>query len=90
MITMTRSVGSEKRVGRRLASLSVPTLVLVAVLLATTGCGTVEPWQKGTLALEPMSVENDICHRFEHNFETYREGAVGANGGKSGGGCGCS
>jgi len=26
----------------------------------------------------------------EQNFQSYREGASGANGGKSGGGCGCN
>ena len=28
--------------------------------------------------------------RFEGNFQVYREGASGANGGKTGGGCGCN
>jgi len=28
--------------------------------------------------------------KFEQSFELYREGASGANGGKSGGGCGCN
>jgi hypothetical protein len=28
--------------------------------------------------------------KFENNFILYREGASGANGGKSGGGCGCN
>ncbi len=59
-------------------------------LVACTGCASVEPWQKETLALAPMAVESDTCHRFERNMEVYREGAVGGNGGKSGGGCGCS
>ena len=27
---------------------------------------------------------------FDRNVEVYREGAAGANGGKSGGGCGCT
>lgn len=63
-------------------------LLLAAAL--TTGCSTVEPWQRGTLAMAPMLPDDDACHRFERNIEVYREGAVGANGGKSGGGCGCS
>lgn len=63
---------------------------LALALVLTTGCSNVKPWQKGNLALAPMAVESDACHRFEHNMEVYREGAVGANGGKSGGGCGCS
>ena len=65
-------------------------LFAMALLFATTGCSQVQPWQKETLALAPMAVENDACHRFEHNIEAYREGAVGGAGGKSGGGCGCS
>ncbi len=28
--------------------------------------------------------------KFETSFQVYREGASGANGGKSGGGCGCN
>ncbi len=68
-----------------------PLLLLVAAATAT-GCASspVEPWQKAHLALAPMEVDDDRCHRFERNIEAYREGAVGANGGKSGGGCGCS
>ena len=64
--------------------------MLALALLCTSGCSAVKPWQKETLALAPMAVESDLCHRFEQNMEVYREGAVGANGGKSGGGCGCS
>ncbi len=64
-------------------------LVLLTALLAG-GCASVEPWQRGDLAAAPMQVDDDSCHRFERNIEVYREGAVGANGGKSGGGCGCS
>jgi hypothetical protein len=37
-----------------------------------------------------MAAEDPRCQWFEHNNEVYREGAVGANGGKSGGGCGCT
>lgn len=58
--------------------------------LAASGCATVQPWERDILALEEMALDDDACHRFERNFEVYREGAVGANGGKSGGGCGCS
>ena len=64
--------------------------LLWLVVLLSAGCTTVEPWQKGELAIAPMRLEDDSCHRFERNIEVYREGAVGANGGTSGGGCGCS
>lgn len=65
-------------------------LLLIALAVGTTGCATVQPWERDHLALEPMSLEDFACQRFERNNEVYREGAVGANGGKSGGGCGCS
>ncbi len=63
---------------------------LAVGLLASLGCASVKPWEKDTLALDPMAVEDSACRGLEHNIEVYREGSVGANGGKSGGGCGCS
>lgn len=70
----------------------MPLRLLLAVLMAMSlfSCAKVKPWEKGTLALEPMQLEDCPVHRFERNVEVYREGAVGGNGGKSGGGCGCS
>ena len=37
-----------------------------------------------------MALEAKKLDYFEINFQTYREGAAGANGGKVGGGCGCN
>ncbi len=71
------------RTGARVA------LSLCAVL-GFSGCATVDPWNKEILTLQPMGPDDRPCHRFEHNNEVYREGAVGANGGKGGGGCGCT
>ena len=78
--------------GRALLSARAPAFVLLIAMAAllATGCATVEPWQRGQLASEAMASDVSKCHRFEHNNEVYREGAVGANGGKSGGGCGCT
>ena len=55
-----------------------------------SGCATVQPWERDYLALPEMAMDDVACHRFERNSEVYREGAIGANGGKSGGGCGCT
>ena len=33
---------------------------------------------------------NQQREKYEISFESYREGAAGANGGKVGGGCGCN
>jgi Domain of unknown function (DUF4266) len=65
-------------------------LGLLAAGFLAGGCATVRPWEREKLALEPMAADGARCQWFEHNNEVYREGAVGANGGKSGGGCGCT
>lgn len=65
--------------------------VLAALLgMLAGGCATVRPWERERLSLGPMQPDASRCDRFERNVEVYREGAVGANGGKSGGGCGCT
>lgn len=65
-------------------------LALLAGLGLLAGCTTVQPWERGPLSTEPMKLDDCRSHRFERSIETYREGAVGGAGGKSGGGCGCS
>jgi hypothetical protein len=37
-----------------------------------------------------MELSSRKSEKFEQAFYLYREGASGANGGKSGGGCGCN
>jgi hypothetical protein len=37
-----------------------------------------------------MELSSKSIDKSEMNFESYREGASGANGGKVGGGCGCN
>lgn len=64
-------------------------LGMALILVSITAC-KVKPWEKETLSLEPMQMKDCPLHRFERNVEVYREGAAGGNGGKSGGGCGCS
>ena len=65
-------------------------LFLVVGFFWLTGCASVRPWERGALSSEPMKLDDCRTHRFERSVEVYREGAVGGNGGKSGGGCGCS
>ncbi len=55
-----------------------------------SGCSTVKPYQKMYLNDPCMMLANNKLDYFEVNFQTYREGASGANGGKTGGGCGCN
>ena len=53
-------------------------------------CSSVKPYQKMFLNDPCMELANNKLDYFEVNFQTYREGASGANGGKVGGGCGCN
>lgn len=63
-------------------------LVLVTVLLAS--CQTVKEYQKNKLNDGEMNLSSRKVEKTELSFKSYREGASGANGGKSGGGCGCN
>ncbi|KKX48483.1 MULTISPECIES: DUF4266 domain-containing protein [Sphingobacterium] len=53
-------------------------------------CTTVKEYQKNKLNDAEMILSNRTIERTELNFQSYREGASGANAGKSGGGCGCN
>ena len=66
------------------------TIVAVLLLMGLLSACKVKPWEKEALSLQPMQLGDCPIHRFERNQEVYREGAIGGNGGKSGGGCGCS
>lgn len=67
----------------------IPLFIFVLGLLLNA-CVTVKPYQKMYLNDEDMQLTNTPLEMFEDNFQTYREGASGANGGKVGGGCGCN
>lgn len=55
-----------------------------------TACTSVKEYQKSRLNDSEMSLSNRKVEKNELNFQSYREGASGANGGKTGGGCGCN
>lgn len=55
-----------------------------------SSCEVVKPYQKTYLNEEEMKLSARKLEVFEANFQSYREGASGANGGKVGGGCGCN
>lgn len=57
---------------------------------ALPGCVSVATYQKAYLNDEDMKLATRKVETSEVNFESYREGAGGANGGKVGGGCGCN
>lgn len=66
--------------------------VLLLSLMAGlfTSCVAVKGYEKVYINDPDMLLANKKISRFETNFQAYREAAVGANGGKTGGGCGCN
>lgn len=64
--------------------------VLAAGITLDTSCTSVKAYQKNRLNDAEMSLSSRKVEKTELNFQTYREGASGANGGKTGGGCGCN
>ena len=58
--------------------------------LLLSSCATVKEYQKVNLNDSDMELSAYSIEKFETNFQVYREGAAGANGGIAGGGCGCN
>ena len=63
---------------------------LIAFIFTFNSCTTVKEYQKNKLNDAEMSLSNRKIEKTELNFQSYREGASGANGGKTSGGCGCN
>jgi Domain of unknown function (DUF4266) len=61
-----------------------------AALSGLPSCQPVKEYQKSRLNDSEMSLGNRRIEKEELNFQAYREGSSGANGGKTGGGCGCN
>ncbi|WP_055444956.1 DUF4266 domain-containing protein [Lacinutrix himadriensis] len=55
-----------------------------------SSCVAVKEYEKVYINDPDMDLSQKKVDRFETNFQVYREAASGANGGKSGGGCGCN
>ena len=70
--------------------LTFGTLAFVAALLFFSSCTTIKAYQKNKLNDAEMSLSSRKIEKTELNFQSYREGASGGNGGKTGGGCGCN
>lgn len=66
------------------------TMMGLVALLCMSACTSVKEYQKSRLNDADMSLSSRKSQKNELNFQTYREGSAGANGGKTGGGCGCN
>ncbi|WP_299289226.1 DUF4266 domain-containing protein [uncultured Mucilaginibacter sp.] len=65
-------------------------LAVTALLFGLASCTSVKPYQKNRINDAEMELSARKAQKFEQSFQLYREGGSGANGGKSGGGCGCN
>lgn len=65
-------------------------LVACFALFGLCACSSVKQYQKNRLNDTEMELAARKSQKFEQSFQLYREGGSGANGGRSGGGCGCN
>jgi len=60
------------------------------LVFASAGCETVKAYQTQQLKDDAMQTNASSLEKLEGEAESYREGASGGMGGKTGGGCGCN
>ncbi len=65
-------------------------LFIISISILFISCSSVKQYQKNRLNDSEMDLSARKSQKFEQSFQLYREGGSGANGGKSGGGCGCN
>ena len=65
-------------------------IIISLICITCTSCTTVKEYEKNRLNDSEMILGNRTIEKTELNFQSYREGASGANSGKTGGGCGCN
>jgi len=65
-------------------------LPLFLLGLLGSGCTSVKEYQKSRINDGEMELSGRKIQKTEISFQTSREGSSGANGGKTGGGCGCN
>ncbi len=60
------------------------------ILVLATSCETIKEYEKQYINDPEMKLSARSSERYETSFQVYREAASGANGGQTGGGCGCN
>ena len=79
---MTKNIHRKKT-----TSIAVAAIASAAML---GSCTTVKEYQKNKINDSEMTLSARKVEKTEMSFQSYREGASGANGGKTGGSCGCN
>lgn len=65
-------------------------LFMLVFACSLSSCESVKEYQKAKINDAEMVLTAKKTEKFENTFQLYREGSSGANGGKTGGGCGCN
>lgn len=65
-------------------------LSLLGIIFILSSCVPVKEFQKSRINDSEMILSNRPVEKEELNMFVIKEGAAGANSGKSGGGCGCN
>jgi hypothetical protein len=64
--------------------------LLACAAIFLNSCVVVKEYEKININDPDMALADRKSERFVTTAQAYRESAVGANGGKTGGGCGCN
>ena len=92
MLELISFVGHSNQYNNKIIMENIIKYLFAMALVAFTlsGCMSVKAYQKMYINDSEMELSEKKLESFETNYEAYREGATGANGGKVGGGCGCN
>lgn len=66
------------------------TLYILGLISTLISCVAVKGYEKINLNDPDMALADKKADRNISTFQSYREGSIGANSGKTGGGCGCN
>jgi len=75
---------------KRKSFMALCVIALAYIMVMATSCAPVKEYQKSRINDSEMVLANRKVEKNELNAQSYREGSSGANGGKTGGGCGCN
>lgn len=64
--------------------------IVCLLFLLGISCTSVKEYEKSKINDAEMALSSKKSEKFENTFQLYREASSGANGGKTGGGCGCN
>ncbi|MGO1750908.1 MAG: DUF4266 domain-containing protein [Psychroflexus sp.] len=63
---------------------------LIVISIFFTSCATVKEYEKININDPDMVLSERKLDKYKSTLQSYREASAGANGGKTGGGCGCN